>query len=187
MLTSKLGLQVYEDSNCRVLRIIDISLYNQPVKKIVCPRLLITVPGFGYPILYNVTPNFNRSFNAIDLTLQNTFNYADTAVLPDGIYILNYSISPNEDVFVEYNHLRQCQAYCMYFDKVCALDLTPCNVCGKRKDKIRKLQEIKFLLEAAKAYVEEANAPEKGMELHNYALDLLKALDIGCDSCSTCK
>lgn len=186
MVTSKLGLQVYDDSNCKILRVIDVSLYNQTITGITCPRLLITVPGFGYPILYDVTPNFNRAFNSIDLTLQSGSNYADTTDLPDGVYILNYSIAPNEEVYVEYNYLRQCQAYCMYYAKVCGLDLNPCNICGERKEKIKKLQEIKFLLEAAKAYVEECGAPKKGLELHNYAVSLLQSLDIGCSSCKTC-
>lgn len=187
MIISKLGLQVYDDFNCRMLRVIDISRYNQDVANIECARLLITVPGFAYPILYEVTPNFNRGFNAIDLTLQSNYNHADTADLPDGIYTLNYSISPNEEVYVEYNYLRQCQAYCMYYGKVCALDLNSCNVCGDRKEKIKKLQEIKFMLEAAKAYVEECGAPSKGMDLHNYALDLLRDLDVGdCGDCTNC-
>ena len=165
----------------------DISLYNQPTSGIECPRLLITVPGFGYPVMYeDVTPKFNRAFTAIDLTLQGGSNFADTAELPDGIYIINYSIAPNDEVFVEYNYLRQCQAYSMYYGKVCALDISPCNVCGDRKEKLKKLQEIKFLLEAAKAFVEECNAPTKGLELHNYAVSLLKSLDTGCDDCSNC-
>lgn len=164
----------------------DISIYNRDTSLITCPRLLITLPGFGYPIMYEMTPGFNRAFNAIDLTIQSNYNHADTVNLPDGIYILNYSIAPNEDVFVEYNHLRQVEAYCMYYAKVCALDLNPCNICGNRKDKIKKLQDIKFLLEAAKAYVEECGAPKKGLELHNYAVSLLQNLEVGCDSCNTC-
>lgn len=81
MVLSKLGLQVYDDFNCKVLRVMDISTYNQSLDKIECGRLLITVPGFGYPIMHEVEPGFNRSFNAIDLTLQGGFNYADTAEL----------------------------------------------------------------------------------------------------------
>jgi len=187
MVLSKLGLQVYDDFNCKVMRVMDISTYNQSLDKVECGRLLITVPGFGYPILHDVEPGFNRSFNAIDLTLQGGFNYADTADLPDGIYTLNYSIAPNDQVYVEYNYLRQCQAYCLYYGRVCALDLNPCNMCGDRKEKIDKLQEIKFILEAAKAYAEECNAPIKGLELQNYAVSLLKDMDIGCSSCDTCK
>ncbi len=186
MLFNKLGLQVYEDFNCKVLRVMDISIYNQAVKKITCPRLLITVPGFGYPIKYDMKPNFNRAFNSIDLTLQSGYNHADTTELPDGIWVLNYSVAPNDTVFIEYNYLRQCQAYCLYYSKVCALDLNPCNICGDRKEKIKKLQEIKFILEAAKAYVEECGAPTKGLELHNYAVSLLKSLEVGCKACSTC-
>ena len=48
----------------------------------------------------------------------------------------------------------------------------------KTAELIKKLNDIDFYLRAAKAYVEECGAPRKGLELQDYAKQLLDKLNI---------
>lgn len=181
---SKLSLQFYEDWNTHTLTIIDRSLYNSEIT-IDCQRLLITLPGFTHPITMIVNTGFNKAFNAEDFKLVNysTCN-CDMMDLTDGLYIINYSICPNDEVYVEYNYLRQTKVYKQFFKKLCALQLSTCEESKKIADLLKKLHMIETYLQAAKAYVEECGSPDKGLELHNYAVSLLNKIDVDCSTCN---
>jgi hypothetical protein len=169
---------------------VDTSVYNQDIP-IKCPTLLITVPGFTYSVQYTdiagsghyvtINPGFIINLTACDLEIQ-TLNcgtiYND---LPDGIYAIKYSVSPNEYVFVEYNHLRITKALYKYQALLCDLDLAACDPLTSVKDKLNQLRLIRMYLEAAKSQVEFCHHAQKGMELYNYAVKLLDKMD-----CSTC-
>lgn len=176
---SKLSLQFYEDYNSTTLTIIDRSLYNTDIT-VDCQRLLITLPGFIHPINVPVEINFNRAFTAYDLKLCSRNNNS-LMTLPDGLYIVNYSICPTNEVNVEYNILRQTETYKKYFKKLCALQLVGCSEKKQTSEIIKKLQTIEMFLIAAKCYVEECNSPTRGLELQTYANKQLDALDIDCN------
>jgi hypothetical protein len=178
---SKLSLQFYEDYNTHSLTVIDRSIYNQDITAS-CERLLITLPGFTHPItIDNVDKNFNRALTAQDFKLVNyhTCN-CDMMDLPDGLYIVNYSICPNDLVYVEYNYLRQTKVYKKYFSKLCSLQLLGCEGNNKTAEIIKKLKNIEMYLQAAKAYVEECGAPQRGLELQEYAIKLLDKINTDC-------
>jgi hypothetical protein len=101
--------------------------------------------------------------------------------LPDGIYVIKYSVSPNDIVYVEYNHLRITKALQKYDALLCELELPPCSPAPDKKLRLAELMEIKGYLEAAKATVEVCHNAEKGMALYNYALKRLDKLN-----CTTC-
>jgi len=179
-----LSLEVLDTLNPCQLRIMDTSIYNEdaPAK---CQLLQITYPGFNASVEFgeDVLPlGFNEIFTACSLELQidgcgTTFND-----LSDGIYILKWSVSPNEEVYVEYNHLRITNALIMYQGALCALDeLGACAPDAELSKKMKELTQIRFYLDAAKAKVEVCHEPLKGMELYNYALKLLGKFD--CKSC----
>ena len=100
--------------------------------------------------------------------------------LVDGLYIINYSICPNDLLYVEYNYLRQTVTYKKLFKKMCALQLMGCEANNKTKETIKKLQLIEYYLRTAKAYVEECDSPHKGLELQNYANTLLDKINVDC-------
>lgn len=182
---SQLSLQFYEDYNPYTFTVIDRSLYNSDIV-VGCERLLITLPGFSNPItIEDVSKNFNSAFNAQDFKLVNysTCN-CSWMELPDGLYIVNYSICPNDDVYVEYNILRQTKIYKKYFKKLCALQLLGCEANNKINLLLKKLQTIEGYLQAAKAYVEECNSPQRGLELQNYANNMLDKISIDCNECN---
>ena len=182
----QLSLEAPDTLNKCILRIVDTSTYlsRLPVR---CPILQITVPGFDRPVVFDeakITPEFNLNLTACDLELQTEGCGSEFMNLPDGIYIIKYSVSPNDQVFVEYNHLRITCALKRIQEIYCDLDLAACDPPEKVKKTLSEIQEIEQYLKAAKAYVEFCHTPEKGIDLYRYAVKLLGAMT--CSSCSIC-
>jgi hypothetical protein len=175
-----LSLEVPTVMNACILSIIDTSVYSDIVP-LTCATLNITVPGFNYSNQIDVIPGFNKILTACDLQLQ-TANCGTSYVnIPDGVYIIKYSVSPNDLVFVEYNHLRITQALIKYNNILCRVDIAACDPPALIKKKLEQLRLIRMYLDAAKAKVEFCLEPDKGMTLYNYALKLLNKLD--CKNC----
>ena len=175
-----LSLEVPTVMNSCILSVMDTSVYSNIVP-ITCETLNVTVPGFGYSNQIDVNSGFNSILTACDLQLQTTQCGEVYSELPDGIYIIKYSVSPNDLVYVEYNHLRITQALVKYNKILCNLDLAACEPSVKIQEKLEKLQMIRLYLDAAKAKVEFCHEPQKGMTLYNYAIKLLNKLD--CVNC----
>ena len=175
-----LSLEVPTVMNPCIMSIHDTSVYSEIVP-ITCETLNVTVPGFQYSNQFDVAAGFTRIITACDLQLQGADCGETYANIPDGIYIIKYSVSPNELVYVEYNHLRITQALVRYNKALCKLDLAACDPTVIVKDKLERLRMIKSYLDAAKAKVEYCLEPQKGMTLYNYALRLLDKFD-----CKTC-
>jgi len=176
-----LALNIPTTLNKCILTVCDESVYADGLV-VDCPSLVITTPGAVCPVEINCMDNFCcKIFTACDLGLQTDgcqeSCYED---LPDGIYVIKYSVSPHDKVFVEYNHLRITKALWKYNNALCSLDLSDCTPGRETKKKLENLRMIKGYLEAAKAKVEICHEPEQGMSLYNYALKLLNKLD-----CST--
>lgn len=176
-----LSLEVPDVLNTCIIKLFDTSVYATGMP-VVCPTLDITVPGFNYASELSVTPGFNLTLTACDLGLQsNGCDTSEYANLPDGVYIIKYSVSPNEFVFVEYNHLRITQALNKYYNILCELDVADCDPPAHVEEKLKQLRAIKTFLDAAKAKVEFCHEPDKGMRIYNYALKLLNKID--CKNC----
>jgi len=175
----QLSLDVPHTNNPRIFRIFDTSVYADfnllPAK---CGTLEITPPGFSVPLLnIDVDPQFNLVLTACDLGLQTTGCTEVSNVLPDGIYIIRYSVSPNDKVFVEYYHLRVTQFVNRYYQMLCTLEMAACEPDKDVKEQLEELRLIKSFIDAAKVKVEECNDPKNGMELLMYAQRRLMKLD----------
>jgi hypothetical protein len=90
-------------------------------------------------------------------------------------------VSPNETVYVEYNHMRITQALNKYYNVLCDVDAAACDPPFKIKQKLEELRLIFMYLQAAKGKVEFCHEPQKGMSLYNYALKLLNKMN--CTNC----
>ncbi len=103
-----LSLEVPTVMNTCILKIMDTSVYSD-LLPVTCPTLNVTVPGFNYSNqlegaqMVEFVASGNITLTACDLQLQTTNCGTQYANLPDGIYIIKYSVSPNDQVFVEYN------------------------------------------------------------------------------------
>lgn len=177
-----LSIEAPDTLNKCVLRIVDLSVYadNMPVT---CPKLEITVPGFNFPVLIEgVQSGFMYNLTACDLELQTAGCGTTYSNLPDGIYVIKYSVAPNDYVYAEYNHLRITNALNKLSDKLCELDLARCQPDEKTTKKLNELGEIRMFLLAAKVKVEVCHTPEEGMDVYKYAMKLLDKM-----SCKTCR
>jgi hypothetical protein len=105
---------------------------------------------------------------------------SDFNALPDGIYPIKYSVSPHDEVYVEYNHLRTTKAMIKLRKAYCDLDL----ICepDTKKAKLEKLRLIQDYLTAAKAHVEDCREATKGYNLYCEAMKLLEKYN-----CKNCK
>ena len=171
-----LSLEIPKTANCDVLSILDTSQYSSLIP-VDCPEILITIPGFNAPVLIEpTTTNFSLHLNGCDLKYQTQNCGTENVSLPDGVYIIKYSVSPNDKVYVEYNTLRICKIMCIYYDVLCNIDVHPCEPDFTKKELLDEMHFIKTLIDAAVANVEYCNSPSKGMDLYNYALKKLNKL-----------
>ena len=181
-----LSLEVPFVMNSCVLKLFDTSVYTTSIP-VTCPTLNITVPGFGYSnqiegtAMTDFVNSGHITLTACDLQLQTSQCGTQYVDLPDGIYIIKYSVSPNEQVYVEYNHLRITQAMNKYYKILCDVDANACEPPLKIKQRLEELRLIKMYLDAAKSKVEFCLEPQKGMSLYNYALKLLNKMN--CTHC----
>jgi hypothetical protein len=175
-----LSLEVPTVMNSCIIKIFDTSVYTN-LLPVTCPTLNITVPGFDFANQIDVAENFFNTYTACNLQLQTTDCGTRYVEIPDGIYIIKYSVSPNDQVYVEYNHMRITKALIRYNKALCDVDLSNCAPSAQSQRRLTELALIKSYLEAAKAKVEFCHEPQKGMTLYNYALKLLNKLD--CTNC----
>ena len=181
-----LSLEVPFVMNSCVMKIFDTSVYAIPLS-VTCPTLNITVPGFSYSnqiegaVMTNFVNSGHITLTACDLQLQTTQCGTQYVDLPDGIYIIKYSVSPNDQVFVEYNYMRITQAMNKYYKVLCDVDVAACDPPFKIKQRLEELRLIKMYLDASISKVEFCHEPQKGMSLYNYALKLLNKM-----TCTNC-
>lgn len=182
-----LSLEVPDTLNKCILRVVDTSVYSSDIA-VTCPLLQITVPGFIHPVNFTepqILPGFIANITACDLGLQSSECGTTFYDVPDGIYIIKYSVEPKNLVYVEYNHLRITTALNRVRAIYCELDLGACEPPTNIMNKLNQLRLVEQYLSAAKAYVEDCHNPKKGMELYTYAMKQLDKLSCG-TSCGTC-
>lgn len=177
-----LSLEVPDVANCEIMTIKDTSQYT-PNLAVDCAELQITKGGFNKYALISVTKGFDLNLTACDLGLQTTNCGSVQTAIPDGIYIIKYSVSPNDKVYVEYNHLRVTSILIKYYKVLCDLDFHTCEPHSDRRDLIEEMQYIKTLIEGAVAKVEYCNSPHIGMDMYNYALKRLEKINCKTTGC----
>jgi len=175
----QLSLEVPDTNNVKVLRVFDISLYSNllPVE---CGVLQITSPGFNHPKSIEILPNFNLVLNGCTLGIQERGCGSDAEALPDGIYKIHYSVSPNSAVFVEYQHLRITSTLNTYFNQMCKVEVAACEPDSDVKAQLEELRLIKDYLDAAKIKVEYCHDSAAGTELFLYAQNKLRKYSNEC-------
>lgn len=181
MSVTRLSLEAPDVTSLCILRVYDTSSYNPDLAP-TCAQLQITAPGFTYSnYIDDVQTGFSLNLSACDLKLQKNNCGQVYNDLPDGVYVIRYSISPNDIVFVEYNHLRITKALIRLNKAICSIDFGACGVGEKERSNFEKLKDIREYLYAAKAKVEYCREVNLGMDLYKYALKLLEKI-----TCSTC-
>ena len=179
MAKHRLSLEVPDVLNPCIIHIADSSSYAKIPTD--CETLQITPPGFVIPCTITDLPaGFDRVFTACDMGIQitNCDNYTNN--LMDGVWVLRWSVSPNDTVYVEYNYLRITAALNKYYKLLCCLDIAPCDPTPETKARLQELQLCRILFDAAKAQVEFCHQPKHGMVMYQYALERMKKLSCLC-------
>jgi hypothetical protein len=170
-----LSLEIPTVSNCNLLCIKDTSQYSSDLA-VDCEELLITLPGFTVPVLLKMTKDFDLCLTACSLAIQKLNCRTIQQEIPDGIYIVKYSVSPNSKVYVEYNHLRVTRLLTKYYEVLCDLNIQACQPQSSKQDLLAQMGNIKIMIDAAIANVEYSQSPVQGMQLYNYAKEALNKI-----------
>jgi hypothetical protein len=178
----QLSLEIPDTNNTQIFRLFDTSTYATDLKT-TCGMIQITAPGFTVPVQIETLPYFNLVLNACTLGIYQGGCSEYMPDLPDGIYKVAYSVSPNDQVFVEYQYLRITHLLNEYFEQLCKLEIAGCEPTAEVKAKLRELRFIRSLLDAAKVKVEYCNAPTQGIEMFQYAQKRLHKFSGGCKTC----
>jgi hypothetical protein len=185
MAKHQLALDIPDTLNTCILRVVDMSIYDSSIIP-ECLTLNITVPGFTESfVIVPESIDFAKNITACDLTIQTSNCETTRNSIPDGVYVIKYSIAPNDIVYVEYNHLRITQALNKINNLLCCLDLPVSEPQGLIKDKLKEIQLLSIMLKAAKSKVEYCHNPAQGMDMYNYVIKRLTKLSCGC-GCETC-
>lgn len=179
-----LSLEIPTVSNCDLLCIKDTSQYS-PDLAVDCEELLITLPGYSVPVLIKVDKGFDMCLTACTLALQTEDCGTKQADIPDGIYIIRYSVSPNSKVYVEYNHLRVTKLLTKYYEVLCDLDVQACQPSSDKAELLAEMYYIRTLIDAAVANAEYCQASAQAMQLYNFAKSRLNKVACPTGNCGS--
>lgn len=186
MATNKLALDIPDTLNDCVLKVWDSSIYSSGVPT-ECPKLEITAPGFQLPaIVSDIQPGFNLNLTACQIGMQIHNCGVQFNPLPDGVYIIRLSYSPNDQLYVEYNHLRITCALNKINKIMCCLDLSNCQPIQPVEAQLRELQQLWMQLKGAKSNVEYCHHPKKGLAMYDYVVGQLDKLACACGCQDKC-
>ena len=170
-----LSLEIPTVADCNILSVRDTSSYAEMLNAD-CKELLVTVPGFNRSALIKVDSQFFLNLTACNLGIQKEQCDSVNIALPDGVYIIRFSVAPTETTYVEYNHLRTTKFKTLYYKTLNDLGLKECEPDSEQKQLIEELQYINTLLDGAVAQVSYCGDVFKGMDMYNYALKRLNKL-----------
>ena len=105
--------------------------------------------------------------------------------IPDGIYVIKYSVSPNSKVYVEYNHLRVTRLLTTYYEVLCDLEVQACQPDSDKESLLSEMSYIRTIIDAAVANVEYCQSSAHGMQLYNYAKTRLNKIACPSGNCGS--
>lgn len=179
-----LSLEIPTVSNCDLLCIKDTSQYSSELA-VDCEELLITLPGFSVPVLIKVDKGFDMCLTACTLAIQKSDCGTTQEKIPDGVYIIKYSVSPNSKVYVEYNHLRVTRLLTTYYEVLCDLEVQACQPDSEKQSLLAEMSYIRTVIDAAVANVEYCQSAAHGMQLYNYAKNRLNKIACPSGNCGS--
>lgn len=169
-------------TNEGILLIQDTSTYDK-LLQVTCPNLQITPPGYSIPASINpLNSEFNLTMNACTLGITPINSCAQFLPnLPDGIWNVRYSVSPNDYVWVDYIYMRTTKAMNRYIDLLCMLNMSACLPDTELQYILSQLDIIHNYIVSAKGTAEGCNHDaESGINQLRYANALM-------DKMSRCK
>lgn len=127
----------------KLLAITDISTYLTDPPEVVSPTLEISIPGFDTVSIPFVT----QELNLLNSTILGITDEGEDP-LPDGIYIMRYSVVPSFDNYVEKSIMRVSQLQEKFDAAFMKLDMVQSDSALKKQQKI-SLDTINYFIQGA--------------------------------------
>lgn len=172
-----LAIDVPNTYNESVFLVRDISIYT-PLLSVSCQSLQITPPGFSTPtVIVPTVPNFQLVLNACSLGIAISTGCSDMCPnIPDGIYGIYYSVSPNTQVYVGYQYMRIVSAVNRLNGYLCRLQL-PNGLPGQELTyELQNIDIIRNYLRSAQTNVNDLHQLTDGMNNYRYAVELMNKM-----------
>ena len=149
-----LSLEVPDIYNDSIFIVKDTSIYTSSIP-VTCMTLQITPPGYATPtVITPATQHFELVLNACTLGIAPAGNLNTVCpVIPDGIYSLYYSVSPNDQVYVGYQYLRIVSATNRLNLLLCDLGLPCCLPDQELQYEMNNINTIRNYLTSAQVNV----------------------------------
>lgn len=144
MPTLKLDILVIPTYSTLTMAVADASTYPTDPPVVTAPNLKITVPNFGI---------VNVPFTVNELNVLSSSNLGITPVgtndpIPDGIYYLEYSVSPSNVNYVNKTFMRVDRLQEKFDEAFMKLDMMECDRAIKTQAKV-ELSTISFFINGA--------------------------------------
>lgn len=165
-----LDLRVCPCSSCKNLVLEDHSYYLDTPES---PRVNITTPGSSTPWTFEFTPNKSNIYNSYSFGSSLVADAECLGDLADGLYTIKYMICPYDELNKTIYHVRQCLSWCRW-ETLLRQFFTNC--LDLSRDSQALLNRIEYLLKGAEAFAADCD-PDKAMELHQKAVELLTRLE----------
>lgn len=175
---SQLDIYIEKILNPKLLIVKDASYYNSDVA-VTNAKLDLQYPNSNEYVNIPVGKNFSYIINSNTIGLTNVTNSEALSDLPDGLWTIKYSICPNDELYVEYTFLRNVKQLIKYHNLFCQIEVDRCNKKQYLED-LKKIREIKDLIDAAQYLANDCGKYEKSIELYDYADSLLNEFTNDC-------
>lgn len=172
-----LSINIPPVTNEAIFLVDDTSIYDSvlPVGNM---NIQITPPGANSPTV--ITPGargFRLILNACMLGVAPVGSCSDICPnIPDGIYGVRYSVSPNSKVFVEYLYLRIVSAMNRQRTLLYKMNLPCCLPDKEQEYALNCLNIIEDYLISAQVNVNDKGTPSDGINQYRYAIELMNKL-----------
>lgn len=179
-----LELFIPESTSTCSFKVEDISYY--PVGAIAyCRELDVLVPGFKYSVVFNFSENnWSTILNAYNLKLTDEKEPDEGPLLPlpDGVYVLKYTINNSKDYNVTYYYMRT-QVLMMRFKNVLCCIKDRINYISDKDISVvlQKISDIEGYLLLSRTSAEVCHDVDKAIKFYCMAAKEMKQL-----SCSYC-
>lgn len=172
-----LSLEIPYTTNEGIFRLDDTSIYATDIP-VTCPNIQILPPGYVVPASIDpLMGGFRLILNSCTLGISPAGDCSQSLPnIPDGLFNIRYSTSPNDKVWVEYKHLRTVKALNRYYELLCSLKLPCCLPDQEMEYMLKELDIIHNYILSAKVTVENCHRIEDGMNQLRYANELMDKL-----------
>lgn len=149
-----LDINIFPTYNKKTFAVGDNSYYESNLT-IVSPTLQVTLPGYSKRSV-DFTPSSLNIYNSNTLGLTSNATTEELLILPDGIWILKYSINPSAENNISVTILKTDLLEEKFDSAFLALDVSECDN-AIYSEKLKILDDIKVFIQSAKATARACN------------------------------